>query len=333
MRYSSFTVFLLVLICRVPEPHRYHLFGSVKQPATLPFLLPYKASSNQPNFSEMSFKCRSSTSLSSKTLVHSFSDSRTTLLPTEPPGDGLGVYAPVSHAPSFLAPRPSLSSIRSYTEAISTQPPSSPLPPLPVYRSDKYRRGNTSFNARSVPKRLECYRGVRRERTLRLVPPSPKIPTSNLAAFNQSQLSLSSVYSQDPSGRRHSTGFDASAGPLASNGRSWSPNNDVITIQNPQNITRLVDCTGSFPTRVARSMQATEHLDTDIDDAASLQAKLPVVRAVSTFGAVQDWRCGSEARAHYYQRLINPDNAGCRTTLSLRPLLVRKTRNSNLGVV
>lgn len=75
-------------------------------------------------------------------------------------------------------------------------------------------------------------------------------------------------------------------------------------------------------------MPAAPNFDVEINDAATLQAKLPTVRAVSTFGAVEEWSCGSKARAHYYQRLIKSNEAGCRRTLSFRPLMIRKTRNS-----
>jgi hypothetical protein len=73
---------LFIATNKTEKPFRAHLLGVIKEQALLPLMLPYKASKQHPMFSEMSFKCRSSTSLSSRTLVPSC-DSTMTLLPSK----------------------------------------------------------------------------------------------------------------------------------------------------------------------------------------------------------------------------------------------------------
>lgn len=90
----------------------------------------------------------------------------------------------------------------------------------------------------------------------------------------------------------------------------------------------MIDYAGTFGKAAERPSQIDERSDSDIDDAATLQAKLPSVRAVSAFGDVKTWSCGSQVAANYYQRLIHPEQGGCKRQPSFRPLLIRKTRNS-----
>ncbi|KAK3115984.1 hypothetical protein LTR53_004156, partial [Teratosphaeriaceae sp. CCFEE 6253] len=102
---ASLTLF--ILMHKISAPFTCHLFGLVKEQSLLPLMLPYKVSAEH---SEMSFKCRSSSSLSSRTLVPSRNTSTSQLLPSCPEKAvfGLGIYAPKQYTPSFLTPRPSL---------------------------------------------------------------------------------------------------------------------------------------------------------------------------------------------------------------------------------
>ena len=194
LTHSSVTAgILFVLMEIIQDPFRSHLFGIAPENSLLPLTLPYKTWTQRPMFSEMSFKCRSSTSLSSNTLVPFFGDSTTTLLPSRPDKSvGLGIYPPKSSSRSFLPPRPSLSSIRSQT-AISALPPSSPLPPLPVYLPHRYRTGSAIHTAVYPPTRPQRPARTKSERTVRIVPPSPALSIANLQVHNKSVESPSSV--------------------------------------------------------------------------------------------------------------------------------------------
>jgi hypothetical protein len=121
-------------------------------------------------FSEMSFKCRSTTSFasSSYTLTDPNSDPLYTLYPTRPEkAYGLGIYAPkksnassssasasssFSTAASFLTPRPSLKTLRNHASLAGPRPlhlhsksypttssAHTPLPPIPTYNPEKYK--------------------------------------------------------------------------------------------------------------------------------------------------------------------------------------------------
>jgi hypothetical protein len=120
-------------------------------------------------FSEMSFKCRSTTSFasSSYTLTDPNSDPLYNLYPTRPEkAYGLGIYAPkksnassssasafsFSTAASFLTPRPSLKTLRTHASLAGPRPlhlhsksypttssAHSPLPPVPTYNPGKYK--------------------------------------------------------------------------------------------------------------------------------------------------------------------------------------------------
>ena len=86
----------MICISKVQEPYRCHLLGINKEPALLPLVLPYQAH-NRTKYSEMSFKCRSSASLSTTTLVASHEsscDSLYKLYPTRPEkAYGLGILS------------------------------------------------------------------------------------------------------------------------------------------------------------------------------------------------------------------------------------------------
>lgn len=67
-----------------------------------------------------------------------------------------------------------------------------------------------------------------------------------------------------------------------------------------------------------------------IDDAATLQARLPRVKTVSEFGEVEDWAQGKSATVRaavsYYERAKRMDADGNMLRLDFTPLTVSKIR-------
>ncbi|KAK5112314.1 hypothetical protein LTR85_011586 [Meristemomyces frigidus] len=319
---------LFVILNKTSEPFRGHLFGITKEPALLPLMLPYKSAAQRAMFSEMSFKCRSSTSLSSRTLVPSTNNSTAHLLPTCPEKAivGLGIYAPKAYTPSFLTPRPSLSSIRTHTTMRSLQPPCSPLPPLPAYFPEKYRKPSAMDKAVHPPRPSRPYRPSRThsEKTVRIVPPSPALSRANLAAFNQSAESLSSVYSRSVSGEERG----ARPTPLSESSRSYSSGSTATVVKSPLCAMRRADDPDTVVILEHRARRSSDSSDSDIDDADMLQAKLPSVKAVSDFGEVEIWQAKRQNHASYHQRARELDREGTMRRLEFTPLTIRKTRDS-----
>lgn len=332
---SISSAFLFILIHRTREPYRCHLFGVTAEQPVLPTTIPYKFPIDRPTnptFSEMSFKCRSSTTLSSTTLVPAFADSTASLLPKRPEKVvGLGIYTSRPSMPSFLAPRPSLSSIRSHA-SIHLPPPTSPLPPLPAYFPDRYNSGRAMHKATHPPQQPPLPSRRLSEHTVRLVPPSPALSTANLAAFNRSAESLSSVYSRSISGERYSPRTTQRAGGLAPESRTVSSSSTVTVKRSPLGVMRLAsdpDIIVSEQDRDRRSSNLSS--DSDIDDAATLQARLPLVKTVSGFGEVSSWSAGErncgDVAAKCYQKSYEICLGEMRK-VDFTPLNVRRTRDS-----
>jgi hypothetical protein len=201
---------LIIFLLKTPDSYMAHLSGINKSQQLLPFALPYKPT-NKPMFSEMSFKCRSTTSFpsSSYTLIDPASDPLYTLYPTLPEkAYGLGIYTPkksissshlspsVSTA-SFLTSRPSLKTLRSQASLAGSRPlhlhsksypttssAHSPLPPVPTYNPEKYKNfpplrlhGKKSSSGPAPPPR-RAYTLKRRgsQGTLHVVLRSPSCP-------------------------------------------------------------------------------------------------------------------------------------------------------------
>jgi hypothetical protein len=224
-------------------------------------------------YSEWSFKCRSSRSLSCTTLVPTPQRSTSNLLPKCPEKAvlGLGIHAP---RPSLLMPRPSLSSIRTHT-TINSMPPSSPLPPLPAYFPQPRRPSNLQ-NA-SYPPQPRPY-GLDRThsgKTIRLVPPSLALSRTDLSRSE----SPSSVYSRSISGDEDMP----PPGALGDVGRAFSSNSVFTVVKSPlQTVQSMSDLDSAVKApaqrlrRMKKSYAFEDDSDSDIDDAATLQARLPV---------------------------------------------------------
>lgn len=172
--------------------------GIVKEHKLTTFQLPYKQNTHRAMFSEMSFKCHSSTSLSSRTTKRPLDGSATHSIasaPAQPYGLGIYTFRP-SAPPSLLQPRPSLTSIRSHTSLYLPHPPASPLPPLPAYiPTNRNHIPNLVHRAMHPPRRP-----YRSDDSVRMVPQSPAPNPRNLAVLNRSRESISSIYSRSTSG-------------------------------------------------------------------------------------------------------------------------------------
>ncbi|KAH9831094.1 hypothetical protein Tdes44962_MAKER02172 [Teratosphaeria destructans] len=277
---ASFTVF--VLTHKTSSPFRAHLFGISAETPLLPPRLPYEASTKKAMYSQMSFQCRSSTSLARHNLTKPptpFTSSTSNLIPacTDETTLGLGIHTPAKHSTaSLLTPRPSLSSIRTRTTTSSLPPPSSPLPPLPVYIPERHDKP-------AVPQRLTpCYQLGRSSsgRTIRIVVPSPSPSMINLPSDLDRSESLSSIYSRSISGE--------SVRPpllLGDTGRTHSASTVHTVAKSPLCMVQTA-AFGALPAR--RQKQKLDKKwsfecdsdDSDIDDAATLEARLPPVSVI-----------------------------------------------------
>ncbi|EMC94162.1 hypothetical protein BAUCODRAFT_26352 [Baudoinia panamericana UAMH 10762] len=241
--YRLAAILLFILLHKITETFRARLFGIVEHPADIPPTLPCYAVPGRAKALDMSFNCRSLSSLSSHTLVASPSDSTAQLLPACPGKAviGLGiVYGPPTRkqsAPSLLMPRPSLSSIRTHT-TMATLPPRSPLLPLPAYFPNKYRRLSAIPQAIHSPRihKLPKLDRSRSYKAVKMIPPSPILCARNLAAFNRSTESLSSVYSRSVSGEKRSSVPGVSLGEAS---RSYSSTTCTIVVRSPLGTMRM----------------------------------------------------------------------------------------------
>ena len=297
---------------------RCHLLGVLEEQHLISLVLPHRLSTEKPMFSELSFKCRSSGSLSSRTLVQaSRGSSMTCLLPIKPEKMvGLGIYRSKSKTSSFLGPRPSLNTIRDYTAMATPPPPRSPLPPLPAYFPDGYRRTSAERKTTCPPKRETS---VKRSRTVRMVPPSPALSIANLAALNNSQESLSSVYSRSISGESYTSSQPRQRPGVPLNGsRSYSSSSTTTVKRSRLGATRLASHPEETIISADHARMPSESSSSDIDDAATLQRKLPHVKTVSAFGDVATWVSLSQ----------NTISRQARVSKRFTSLKVRRTRDS-----
>lgn len=269
---------LFVLVLKTTDPYLAHLAGVNKPQALLPLRLPYKAA-DRPMFSEMSFKCRSTSSFSSYTLVDPSEDTLYTLYPTRPEkAYGLGIYTPKTSAASFLTPQPSLKAIRSQASLGHRPTQSSPLPPLPVYHPEKYK--NMPAMHRSLPPPRRAYTLKRRgsKGTLRIVPYSSTTQTSKAVALEKkpSKESLSSVYSRSVSGA--SPEPHTLPGPLEYSRRNKGTSSTLAVRRSPLSTMRVAS--NGYPVILPKVQQGR----------TNQRAANPVGRITS-----QDLRCNATA--------------------------------------
>ena len=313
---------ILILIQRVQEPFRCHLFGVMRQALILPLTTPKKNPPLRPMYSEMSFKCRSSASMSSRTLVASHNPSKTTLtLNKLDKAVGLGIY---TSEPSFLTPRPSLSSIRTHT-TMQTIPRHSPVPPLPTYFPKQYRKRSAAHKAVYPPRRPprpECTPGGR---TVRAVPSTPSLSIANLKEYNRSIESLSSTYSRSVSGERRSPKGFQTGNLLTVGARSYTHSSESTATmkKSPLGIVRMASHP-DVPIRAKCTRDFDSSSDSDIDDTTTLQerlsGRLPIARSVSDFGDVKYWT-DCQTVVH-----TSPVVKGSRRRPSLHRLAMRKSK-------
>jgi hypothetical protein len=201
-QYRVVSVGLVVLTWKTTDPYHAHLLGITKPPTFLPFILPYKKGERR-MFSNMSFKCRSTSTFSSYTIAEPDEDILYKLYPTRPEkAYGLGIYAPKTSTANFLAPGPSLRTIRSHASFGPPPLKSSPVSPLPVYDPEKYRNTPATQKITAAPKRVYTLRRKNSRRPLRVVQynPTPSNDTPHTLDRSTSKESLSSIYSRSVSG-------------------------------------------------------------------------------------------------------------------------------------
>ncbi|EME43366.1 hypothetical protein DOTSEDRAFT_25316 [Dothistroma septosporum NZE10] len=204
---------LFILVHKVNDSFRAHLFGIIKEQDLMPLYLPYRNTADQRLCSEMSFKCRSSASLSSKALHMPWSASTSFLVDSKDRhAQRLDICTAHRSGPSRLSARPSPSSIRSHA-SFSLPPPLTsplrPLPPLPVHKSTKYRAAG-AIHSVAMQKAVYPPRPTHGLQFETIIRPTlaPALSTKNLAVLNRdnniSQQSLSSIYSRSISGEQES---------------------------------------------------------------------------------------------------------------------------------
>jgi len=281
-------------------------------------------------FSEMSFKCRSrsTSTFSSYTIADPDEDILYKLYPTRPEkAYGLGIYAPKTSAASFLAPRPSLRTIRCHASLGPPPLKASPMPPVPVYDPEKYRNMPVMQKITAPPRRLYTLRRKDSRRPLRVVQhDSVPLDEGNPHTLDRStsKESLSSVYSRSVSGdspdpARRPVLRNASGRPLLN-----APATLTTVGHNPLNGNQPVSRSGGVERLLRLHSRLREHCTGKmVDDHTNARSRLPLVRAVSSFGNVQDWGETDDAKSGGNDR-ISTWTERC----NLPPLPVERARAS-----
>ena len=140
------------------------------------------------------------------------------------------------------------------------------------------------------PERPRRPERTRSERTVRIVPPSPALSVANLEAVNESTDSLSSVYSRSVSGETHSPQPSLRHATYNAGSRSYSSSSTATVKKSHLGIMRLASNPDVIVIAEEKSRSSTDRSDSDIDNVATLQAKLPSVKVVSDFGEINNWR-------------------------------------------
>ena len=281
---------LVLLLWKTTDPYRAHLLGLIKPPKLLPFALPYNTG-DRPLFSEMSFKCRSTSTFSSYTIAEPHEDILYKMYPTRPEkAYGLGIYAPKASTAGFLTPRPSLRTIRSQASFGSKPLKCSPVPPLPVYDPEKYRNMPVMQKQLHPQKRVYSLRWKNSQQVPRVGQHAPMPSDDRPHTFDRSasRESLSSIYSRSVSGNSP----DPSRRPVhrRTSGRQLNVSTALATVGRNHLYDKQSDLGLVGVARPWVHSRVREDRNSQmVDDRMRAPAELPIVRAVSAFGNVQDW--------------------------------------------
>ena len=292
-QYRVVSIGLVLLTWKTTDPYHAHLLGITKPPTLLPFILPYNTGERR-MFSDMSFKCRSTSTFSSYAIAEPDEDILYKLYPTRPEkAYGLGIYAPKTSTANFLAPRPSLRTIRSHASFGPPPLKSSPVPPLPVYDPEKYRNLPAMQKIAAPPKRVYTLRRKNSRRPLRTgqFDSAPSNDKPKVLDRSLSEESLSSVYSRSLSGDSP----DPSCQPVCrkASGKLLNASAAVATcVPNPFNGNQPGARSGTRDGPRLQSKLREDCYSQTIDVSIDRPSRLPKVRAVSTFGNVQEWETG-----------------------------------------
>lgn len=241
-------------------------------------------------FSDMSFKCRSTSTFSSYTIAEPHQDNLYTLYPTRPEkAYGLGIYAPKLSGASFLTPRPSLKTIRSQASLGHPSLKSSPVPPLPVYNPEKYKNVAVVPKRPKRPRRGDTIRREDSQRLLRVALGAHTASNDKQHALDrtESKESLSSVYSRSVSG--DSPDPNRQPQEIMASGRYTSASAMVPARGRPYVIAQSGPIANSTNRHSNQSRLREVSKGKPNADHAGAPLQLPKVRGVSTFGDVQGW--------------------------------------------
>ena len=310
---------LVLLNWKTTNPYHAHLLGIARSPTLLPFISTCDTGERR-MFSDMSFKCRSTSTFSSYTIAEPDEDILYKLYPTRPEkAYGLGIYAPKTSTANFLAPRPSLRTIRSHASFGPPPLKSSPVPPLSVYDPEKYRNLSAMQNITARPKRVYTLRRQNSRRPLRVVQYDPTTAHEKPHTLDRSTSgeSLSSIYSRSVSGH--------------SPDPSYRPILRKVSGQPLGASTALTPLNGSQPGLVSGGVERPrmhsrlrdDYARQSTDSNANTPSSLPILRAESTFGNVQDW---ATAGACNTKAVRNGRSSTWSERCNLPPLPVEKAR-------
>lgn len=274
-------------------------------------------------FSDMSFKCRSTSTFSSYTITEPHNDSLYTLYPTRPEkAYGLGIYAPKMSGASFLTPRPSLKTIRSQASLGNRTLKSSPVPPLPVYNPEKYKGLATTQKAPRRPRREPTMGRNGSQRLLRVALRAQTASEDKPYTLDRigSKESLSSIYSRSVSGDSPDPSRRPQIGPT-SNGQKSLPVVKTPVKRRPPVIEQFRLKADNTNIRLDQS-RLQEIVPGQSLHSMNAPLQLPKVRGVSTFGDVQGWEDAKQGN-----RTLHGRASTWTERCNLPPLPVEKGKN------
>ncbi|GAB7360556.1 hypothetical protein MBLNU230_g0441t1 [Neophaeotheca triangularis] len=274
---------LFVLVHKTDEPFRCHLFGVLKKRPALPISAPYRPL-DRSYVSDLSFKCRSSRSLSARTLATSTTNESRSELPSQPSDRtiGLGIYKP---QPTQL-PSPCFFSAASFKNPPTTSRHySAPAPKaslLPAHLPPIHRRETapSALHRAIHPPKPPPTRPVRPQsvENILITPPSPTLSTANLNLLNKTTPSRSSsLYSCSTSGEIQSP---RPAAPALSNRTASSSS---TARRSPLGVMRRAEAPDLIVQEDGKTT-ATAGLEADVDDVEALEAVLTASGAVPAKG-------------------------------------------------